>query len=142
MIKICYVCTGNTCRSIMAERLMKQTLKKHGISDVKVFSRGIFAKKENISQQAQIVLKKMKASASNRKSVKLGKIQNDMLYVVMTEQMKQYVNSEKVITMKQLLGMDILDPYGQTEDVYFQVAKDLQKANEILIEKIKMWRGV
>ena len=42
--------------------------------------------------------------------------------------------------MKQLLGFDIADPYGQTEEVYLQVAKDLQKANEIIIEKILMWR--
>ena len=60
----------------------------------------------------------------------------------MTEQMKPYVKSDKVLTMKQLLGYDILDPYGQTEDVYMSVANDLLKANEIILEKIVMWRGL
>lgn len=142
MINICYVCTGNTCRSIMAERLMKKTLKEEKISDVKVSSRGIFARKENITPQAQAVLKKLKASASNRKSIKLGKIQKDTLYVVMTEEMKFYVKAPKVLTIKQLIGHDISDPYGQQEEVYMQVAEDIKKANKILLEKIVMWREV
>ena len=142
MINICYVCTGNTCRSIMAERLMKKMLKDKGIKDVKVCSRGIYAKKENISPQAQITLKKFKASAGNRKSVKLGKIQKDTLYVVMTENMKSYVKADKVITMKQLIGKDIADPFGQDEDVYLLVAQEVIKANEMLLNKIIMWRGV
>ena len=142
MINICYVCTGNTCRSIMAERLMKKELKDKGIKDVKLSSRGIFAKKENITTQAQATLKKLKAGAGNRKSVKLGKINKDTLYVVMTEEMKTYVKSGKVLSMKQLIGYDILDPYGQSEEVYLQVAEDIKKANKVLLEKIIMWREV
>lgn len=142
MINICYICTGNTCRSIMAERLMKKTLKDKVLKDVKVSSKGIFAKKENITPQAQATLKKLKASASNRKSIKLGKTKKDVLYIVMTEEMKSYVKADKVITMKQLLGHDIPDPYGQSEEVYMQVAKELQNANQIILEKILMWRKV
>ena len=142
MINICFVCTGNTCRSIMAERLMKKTLKEKGLKDVKVSSRGIFACKENITPQAQATLKKMKAGAGNRKSIKLGKINKDTLYIVMTEEMKPYVKTGNIITMKQLIGEDILDPFGQTEEVYLQVANSIKKANEIILEKIIMWRSI
>lgn len=142
MINICYICTGNTCRSIMAERLMKKTLKDKGLKDVKVSSKGIFAKKENITPQAQATLKKLKAGAGNRKSIKLGKTQKDVLYILMTEEMKPYVKAEKVITIKQLLGYDIHDPYGQSEEVYMEVAKELQRANQIILEKILMWRKI
>lgn len=142
MINICYVCSGNTCRSIMAERLMKKLLKNKRLKDVKVSSRGIFARKENITPQAKSTLKKMKASAGDRKSIKLGKIQKDTLYVVMTEEMKSYVKADKVLTMKQLIGCDILDPYGQSEEVYLQVAEQIDKANKVLLEKILMWRGI
>ena len=142
MINICYVCTGNTCRSIMAERLMKKMLKSKGIKDVKISSRGIFAKKENITPQAQQILKKLKAGASDRKSIKLGKTKSDTLYIVMTEEMKPYIKNAKVITMKQLIGFDILDPYGQSEEIYLQVANDIEKANKILLEKIILWRNV
>lgn len=142
MINICFVCTGNTCRSIMAERLLKKTLKQKGVKNVKVTSRGIFAKKENISPNAQITLKKLKASASDRKSIKLGKTDKDTLYVVMTEDIRRYVKADNVVTVKQLIGFDILDPYGQSEDVYLQVAKDLEKANDVILEEIIKWRGL
>lgn len=41
MRKICFVCTGNTCRSPMAEKLMKKHLQELGINDVEVTSAGI-----------------------------------------------------------------------------------------------------
>ena len=119
---------------------MKKALKNKRIKDVKVSSRGIFAKKEDINPNAISVLKKLNVSSSNRKSIKLGKIQKDTLYVVMTEEMRPYVKAEKVLTMKQLLGYDVLDPYGQAEEVYMQTALQLQQANKIIIENIKMWR--
>jgi len=40
---ILFVCTGNTCRSVMAERLLKKRLKELGKDDVEVFSAGIRA---------------------------------------------------------------------------------------------------
>ncbi len=140
MIKICFVCTGNTCRSIMAERLMKKLLKDRKILDVKVISRGLRAQGENIAENAKITLKKFKASAGNRKSVKLGKIDKEMLYVVMSQYMKDEIASNKIITMKSLLGYDIADPYGGDEEVYYKTAQDINKANEILINKINIWR--
>ena len=142
MIKICYICMGNTCRSIMAERLIKKSLKDKKIQDVKVSSKGIRAKGDNIAENAKLTLKKLHASAGNRKSVKLGKIDKDTLYIVMSENMKSYVSTQKLITMKDLIGEDILDPYGGNEEVYMYVALKIMDANEKLIDKIKMWRNV
>lgn len=142
MIKICFVCTGNTCRSIMAERLMNKHLKDHKIQDVKVSSRGLRANGENIAENAKRVLKRLRASAANRKSVKLGKIDKDTLYIVMNENMKNQINSSKIITMKSLIGEDIVDPYGQDEEVYYATAKMIKQAIESLTVKINMWREI
>ncbi len=142
MIKICFVCSGNTCRSIMAERLLKKQLKENKIEGVKVLSRGLHCNGENISEQAKAVLKEFKASASNRKSVKLSKIDKDALYIVMDERMKGYVKSKKLISIKDLIGNDIPDPYGGTLEQYRRVALDLKQANMKLIEKILEWRHI
>lgn len=140
MIKICFVCSGNTCRSIMAERLMKKILKTRKISDVKVFSKGLYANGENITDYAKRVLKMHKALSSNRKSVKLKKIEKDTLYIVMTQEMKQKLATDKVLTMKALIGRDITDPYGQSEDVYKSTALEIIEGIEKIIQNIIMWR--
>ncbi|MBQ8908954.1 MAG: hypothetical protein IJY90_01495 [Clostridia bacterium] len=140
MIKICFVCTGGTCRSIMAERLMKKEVKERGIEDVKVSSRGLFANGENIAANAKKALKTLKANASNRKSIKLNKVDKDMLYVVMTESMRDKIPSKKVISMKNLIGKEIIDPYGQSEEVYLLTAKEIMKGIDKLIQNITLWR--
>lgn len=142
MLKICFVCTGNTCRSVMAERLMKKSIKTLGLSDIQVSSKGIYADGEMITENAKKVLKKLKASSANRKSVKLSKVDKSTLYVAMTEAHKAKINSSKVITFKSLLGYDIEDPYGLDEDAYMRTAKEIQKGIDILISKINMWRDI
>lgn len=140
MVKICFVCTGNTCRSIMAERLMKVLIKKKKIENLKVSSKGLRASGENIAENAKIVLKEYKALSSNRKSVRLGKIDKDTLYVVMTENMKSYVKSNRLLSMKDLIGQDISDPYGLGKEEYRQTAQQILYGVECLLKKINMWR--
>ncbi len=136
LIKICYVCSGNTCRSIMAERLTKVKLKKLGIKNIKVSSRGINASGENIAENAKKVLKRLGASAVNRKSVKLRKVDVDTLYVTMTKAQKQALGKGKIIAFAELVGKDIIDPYGQDEMIYYETAQELEKGIQVLLEKI------
>ena len=142
MITICFVCTGNTCRSIMAERLMKKHIKQNNIADVKVISRGINANGENITENAKKVLKKYKALASNRKSVKLGKIDKNILYVVMNNNMKKFVNSNKLLSFEDLTVYPISDPYGLNEEVYENTLLQLDKGVKIILNQIELGRKI
>ena len=120
---------------------MKKLLKNKNYEGIKVFSRGLDARGENITENAKNILKRYHALSSNRKSVKLVKIDKDTLYVTMTESQKgQIQNSKNVISFKSLIGKDILDPYGQSEEIYLKTAEDLIEGISVLINKIKNWR--
>ena len=140
MITICFVCTGNTCRSIMAERLFKQMLKERKISFIKVISRGLNSNKENISDYAKVVLKEYHANDRDRKAIKLGKIDNNTLYVTMTEYQKTKIKADRVISFKDIIGEDVADPYGMGIDQYRSCARQITKGLVQLLNKIL--RGV
>lgn len=58
MIRICFVCLGNICRSPMAEYILKSKSKESDIKGVHVESRGISSEEQGnpLYQKAQIVL--------------------------------------------------------------------------------------
>lgn len=134
-IKICFVCTGNTCRSFMAERIMKKLLKGEKIDFVKVSSRGLNATGEMSAVNACKVLKELGYSGTKRKSVAIKKFDQKTLYVAMTTAQKNKV-AGRVIEMKDLIGQEIPDPYGGSLDEYFVCANMIECACKELTKKL------
>ena len=120
---------------------MKKELKKRGIKDIKVSSKGLNATGENIAENAKLALKKFGASGTNRKSVKLKKIDPKTIYVTMTDLQKSKIDSKQVISFGQLVGQ-VPDPYGQDLNVYIQTCEYLQQGVNVLIDKILKMRGL
>lgn len=138
-MEIVFVCTGNTCRSIMAERIAKKMAKERKMEGVKFSSCGVDARRENIAKNAQIALKEYGYDGRDRKSVKLKKLKPSAIYVATNSALKKFLG-KNCISFADLYG-DVVDPYGQGEDVYKITARLIEKNVEVLLDKIEKMRG-
>ena len=139
--KIIFVCTGNTCRSPMAEIIMKNKLKLAGVQNIRVTSAGLSAVLgDKISKNSALALKQLGYKSYGFKSKPLTKemvIKADLI-ICMTESHKRYLSGfENVYTVSELTGLsDIIDPYGGSLAVYKNTAYQIDDACNILLEKI------
>jgi protein-tyrosine phosphatase len=143
--KLIFVCTGNTCRSPIAEAIYKNLEK---VSDMKVLSRGLVVLfSEPINPKAEIVLKKHDLELNNHvsKGLKDSDMEDNTIILTMTASQKKkvlelYPNAE-VFTIKEFAGEigDVVDPYGgslmEYEECYIElgrlVKKTLYKLNDL-----------
>lgn len=147
-MKILLVCTGNTCRSCMAEGLLTDMLKNISKdSEITVQSAGIFAMpNQTASENALVAMKNQSIDLSYHKSKQLtiDMIQESDLVLTMTNGHKQSIlqslpeASEKVYTLKEYVGLggDIQDPFGGSLVVYEESLRDIKESLELLIEKL------
>ncbi|MFC4802475.1 low molecular weight protein arginine phosphatase [Neobacillus sp. GCM10023253] len=145
MQRILFVCTGNTCRSPMAEAI----LKNKQLDGIEVKSAGIYAASGNdASANAKEVLANNKIT-QNHRSTLLSSDEVDWadLILTMTTSHKfaiqqQYPKAiEKVFTLKEFTGEDfdhdVTDPYGGSLAIYEETYQELEKLIDKAIEKIK-----
>lgn len=141
-MKIIFVCSGNTCRSPMAECAFEEMLKEEGVTGVEVESRGVVANvgapiSENARkalENAEIPLKEHVAT-----QITIEDIKNADLVICMTERHKMRLGSlPKVFTLGQMTGCgDIVDPYGKDEATYRECLSEILAALQKLMPIIK-----
>ncbi len=136
--KLIFVCTGNTCRSPMAEVIYKNLDKE---SDINVLSRGLVVLfGEPINPKAEVVLKKHDLDISNHisKGLRESEIDENTLILTMTEAHKRKISAalpdaKNVYTIKEYAGEngDVVDPYGgslvEYEECYIELARLVKK---------------
>ncbi|KUO61971.1 MAG: hypothetical protein APF84_04880 [Gracilibacter sp. BRH_c7a] len=142
-MKILFVCTGNTCRSPLAQGLATHYLPE----SFEISSSGISAYEgQPVSENAVQALKEKKIDIRNNKAVKLHeKLLRDADYVfAMTKKHEHYlVNAypefrSKITRLGDFVGCnkDISDPWGGSLDDYKDCAKELEEMLLILAEKL------
>ncbi len=157
--KIIFVCTGNTCRSPMAEILLKAELKNRGWKGITVTSAGISARRGNtINPKSLQVLQENGFEVEKFSSKRLtDKMMKDAYAIVcMTEAQRDYLldarwqamrksgeeNFENnVFSFGEIAGYEILDPYGKDIDCYRYVYELIKGGMSALIEKLQL-RGL
>ncbi len=135
MKNIVFVCTGNTCRSPMAEALAKKLADENGLS-LSFSSRGTSVYiEEKANPLAKSALKAYSSDLEEHISKLFSELdaQDSELILTMTSRHKEYLQekypnySEKVFTLKEFAGEkgDIADPFGKNKEAYEACAKEL-----------------
>lgn len=150
MQKIMFVCTGNICRSAMAEKLMAKRIKEEKL-DAEIYSCGTFAENGDyptieaieVMQEYDVDLKSHRAN-----NIRKSDVEKMDLILTATINHKNMVLQlypqlqGKVFTMKEYVGdiedgIDIKDPWGSNISVYRMCAGELNKIIEKIIDKMK-----
>ncbi len=149
-LKILFVCTGNTCRSVMAEALARKLMSERfgDHSPIMVFSAGISAwPGDRPSGKVAQALAGLGASLHDHKASNLTpeKVREADLILTMTRSHLEFVKGMpakaggKVFTLAEFAGSgeDVPDPFGQSLDHYIKCARRLEDLVALALDRLE-----
>ncbi|GAV22196.1 low molecular weight protein arginine phosphatase [Carboxydothermus pertinax] len=146
-MNILFVCTGNTCRSPMAQYLFNKIAAEKGLAH-EALSVGLYALDgDPATEQAVQALQEEGIDLSSHKATRLfeGITREADLILTMSRGHKEALLQlfpdlgNKVYTLKEYVGEegDVADPFGGDIEVYRQTALELKQLILKLIAKIE-----
>ncbi|NLY77156.1 MAG: low molecular weight protein arginine phosphatase [Tissierellia bacterium] len=150
-MNILFVCTGNTCRSPMAEALMKKLAEEKGIQ-VNVRSAGIYALDgQRASEEAVHVMEEEGIDISDHRANLLYRnlVEESHLILTMSRSHKEQLLSKygflkgKVFTLKEYaysVEEDIEDPFGRSIRAYQKAKREIKDALKEVIKRLEVDR--
>ena len=156
MINVVFVCTGNTCRSAMAEYLFRDLLKKRSIDTISVSSAGVAAFPDDLASDcAEQVLDERGIDMSGHRARHLTSEiieEADIILTMMCSHRDLIVHrvpkaENKTYVLKPYAlrigaeknDADIRDPYGMSVVEYRNCAEEI---NQLLIKLLEPERGL
>jgi protein-tyrosine phosphatase len=145
-MRVLFVCTGNTCRSCMAEAIFNDI---NSNDSIKAYSAGLsIVEGSRTSKNAVSVLKQnCNMDLSERRAIQLTgeHIKESDLVLTMTGRIKSILMDyypsckNKIYTLSEYVGIngDINDPYGGSVDVYKETFQNLKNSIFLLLNKLK-----
>lgn len=149
---ILFVCTGNTCRSPMAEAILKKMIKEKspGLCDgIKVSSAGTAAingapptyEAYDVMKRRGIDIESHNARLVNKEIINKADIVFAMTQRHYDELISRFPESkDKIFILKEYAGIEegeknVADPIGEPEEVYEKCARIIEESLEKIIEK-------
>lgn len=153
MKRILFICTGNICRSPMAEALLRHMLQKAGMDGFEIFSRGVAADDGRpMTIEAQDVLRAEGIDGTKHRaaSLTIADLERADIIFVMEERhwdiLKSHFSANyvrKTHLLKEYAGggtpgnRDIADPFGGSHADYKKCKMEIQDSLLGLFPKLK-----
>ena len=148
-LTVLFICTGNTCRSPMAEQIFNERTK--GLS-VHAFSAGLDAKPGSpMNPKAADALTALGHSPTAHSSILVSTEAVDEADVILTftqdqkKELRQRFPAavEKLFTISEYanrgsgISVDVPDPYGKSAEVYEETAETIDSLVEVIVSSLK-----
>ena len=148
MKKIMFVCSGNTCRSAMAEQLFLKKIKERNLQEkFSVSSAGIigFSNAASPDEVKKVMMDEYGIDITAHRARRVNREDVNEMDLILTMTKGQVIgllgvnpdSKGKTYPLKEYVGLtgNIDDPFGESLEVYSACAKELNHCIDLLLDK-------